>query len=89
MKLQKRVLLSLVASLAVAVLLLFVGQLTQSKVLFMMQLPGFYAFASIWGIHSGQWNSVAAYSVWVATNALSYWPIIFCLTFFIRNKPSH
>jgi hypothetical protein len=69
-----------------AVILLVVERATNSKLLFLLQLPGFFAFASIWGIHSGPENRVAGYMVFAAANALVYWPIAFGLGFLFRRK---
>jgi hypothetical protein len=71
-----------------AVILLIVERATNSKLLFLLQLPGFFVFASIWGIYSGPENHVAGYMVFAAANALVYWPIAFGLWFLFRRKGS-
>jgi hypothetical protein len=83
---RKRLLLSLLVSIVIAVLLVIAGQMSHSKGLLVAQMPGLGAFAMIWGIHSS--FTPVAWAVWIAANALVYWPIIFALSFLIRNKPS-
>jgi hypothetical protein len=62
---------------------------TNAKALFLLQLPGFFASVSIWGVHSGPENPVAGFIVFYAANALVYWPVVFGLTFLFRNKGSN
>jgi hypothetical protein len=52
--------------------------MTHSKVLLVAQMPGLGAFAMIWGIHSS--ITPVAWAVWIAANALVYWPLIFVLS---------
>lgn len=84
MRLRNRVLLSLAGSIAAAVLLNCFERLFKSKMLALFELPGLYAFLSIWGVHSGRWNSVEGIFVWLAVNSLAYWPVIFALSFLVR-----
>jgi hypothetical protein len=49
---RKRLLLSFLVSVVMAILLLVAVRMTHSKGLLMAQMPGFFAFAMIWGIHS-------------------------------------
>ena len=86
MTLRKRVLISLIVSIAAAVLLLAVSRAANSNVLFLPQLPGYFASLSIWGVHSGEWNSVAGAIVVSAANALVYWLVVFGLSFLLRNR---
>ena len=85
MRLQNRVLLSLTVSIGLAILLLILGDLSQSELLFYAQWPGFITVASVFGIHGG-WPEVAEKGVWVAANALAYWPIVFALSFLVKKK---
>jgi hypothetical protein len=82
----KRLFLSLIVSIATAVLLLELEKATNSKALFYPQLPGYFAFVSIWGVHSGEGNSVEGLMVFCVANALVYWPVVFGLNFLLRNK---
>jgi len=83
---RSRVLLSLIAGIVAAILLLVVERATNSKALFLLQLPGFFACACIWGIHSGPDNPLVGYLVFGAANAVGYWPIAFGLSFLVRRK---
>jgi hypothetical protein len=85
---RRRLLISFLASIVAAVVLLIVERATNSKLLFLLQLPGFFAFASIWGIHSGPENHAVGYIVFGGANALVYWPIAFGLGFLFRRKGS-
>lgn len=85
MRLQNRVLLSLAVSIGLAVLLLILGEHSQSEVLMYAQWPGFITFASIFGVH-GDYNGIAEKSVWVGANILVYWPLVFALSFLITKK---
>jgi hypothetical protein len=51
-KTEKRLFLSLVASIVIAALLLAATYVTKSKVLFLLQMPGYLVCALLWGVHS-------------------------------------
>jgi len=85
--LRKRVFAALAISISAAVVLLMVGRASDSKVLFVPQLPGFWLFSVLWGIHSGKGNSLCGLIVFRAANAVVYWPIAFGLSF-LCAKPS-
>jgi hypothetical protein len=76
-------------SIAAAVVLLAIQKATNTKALFLLQLPGFVASVSIWGVHSGPENPVAGFIVFSAANALVSWPVVFGLSFLLRNKLSN
>jgi len=61
--LRKRALIWLTVSISAAVLLLLLEKATYSKALFLLQMPGFVATVSIWGVHSGRLNPVAVFIV--------------------------
>jgi hypothetical protein len=86
--LRRRLLISLLGSIVAAVILLVLERATNSKVLMLLQLPGFFAYVNIWGIHSGPEHHVAGYIVFAAANALIYWPIAFGLGLLFRRKGS-
>lgn len=86
--LRRRILTSLLVSVAVSVLLLAVERATNSKALFTLQVPGFFACVMIWGIHSGPESPAVGYLVFGAANALVYWPLVFGLSFLFRRKGS-
>jgi len=85
MRLRNRVLVSLAVSIVFAVLLLILTEHFRSELLMYAQFPGFITFASIFGVHGG-YNEIAEKSVWVGTNALVYWPLVFALSFLIKRK---
>ena len=85
MSMQKRVVVSLAVSVGLAILLLVLGNRSQSELLFYAQWPGFVAVASVFGIHGG-WPESAEKSVWAGVNALTYWPLLFALSFLIKTK---
>jgi len=82
------ILMSLVVSICASVVLLAAGRATNSKVLWFAQVPGFLAFVNIWGLHSGQANSLPGLTVFAATNALAYWPVAFGLSYLVRRPGS-
>jgi len=86
--LRRCILTSLIASVVVSVLLLAVEHATNSKALFILQFPGFFACVMIWGVHGGPENPAVGYLVFGAANALVYWPLVFGLSFLFRNKGS-
>jgi hypothetical protein len=80
--------MSLIVSIVAAVILLAAEEATNSKALFFPQLPGYFAAIAIWGVHGGERNA-AVFIVFSAANALVYWPIVFGLSFLLRNKGSN
>ena len=84
MKTEQRLFLSLLASFVVAALLLVALQITDSTVLFLPQVPGFFACAMLWGVHSG--FTAASWIFWVGTNTLAYWPLLFGASHLIRKR---
>jgi hypothetical protein len=54
MSMQKRVIVSLAVSVCLAILLLVLGNRSQSELLFYAQWPGFLTIASIFGMHGGR-----------------------------------
>lgn len=85
MSMQKRVIVSLAVSVCLAILLLVLGNSSQSELLFYAQWPGFLTIASIFGMHGGG-NPTVEKSVWAGVNALAYWPLLFALSFLIKTK---
>jgi hypothetical protein len=84
--LRKRVLIALLASIVVAAVLLAVLEATNSKAVFLLQFPGFYLCALIWGIHGSSESKALEFSVFAVANALVYWPFLFGLSFLRRTK---
>jgi len=85
MKLGKRIVTSLIASILLSAVLLLLERVTASTALFDLQFPGFYACVLIWGVHSSPDNPAIGYLVFGAANALAYWPLCFGLSFLFRS----
>ncbi len=88
MKLGSRIIATLAASIVLSSTLLLLERATESKALFLLQLPGFLACVLIWGVHLGPEDpAVSTTIVFGAANATVYWPILFGLSFlFIRGS---
>ena len=86
MRLGKRILTSLLASTLLSAVLYLLEIATASKALFDLQFPGFYACVLIWGVHSSPDNPAVGLMVFVATNALAYWPLCLGLSFLFRKR---
>jgi hypothetical protein len=86
MKLRKRLLVSLLVSCAASALLTGLEFATKSKLLFLLQLPVWFAWVSIWGVHSGPDNRFEGVAVWFAANALFYWVISLGLSFLVSRS---
>ena len=84
----KRLLLSLTASVAASILLILLEHATESKSIAVLLLPGFVAFVTIWGVHSGPDSRVLGTIVFAAGNVLAYWPVLFGLSYLRRPKRS-
>jgi hypothetical protein len=88
MSIRKRFTLSLLISVGLSILFLIVLLLTRSELIFLLQLPGYYASVSLWGVHSGPSNAALGALVFGWVNAIAYWPFVFACTFFFRRNPS-
>jgi hypothetical protein len=89
MKISKRAFLALAASVVLACLLFalqIVNRHVELKLLFLTQLPGWWMWVSLWGVHGSPTNKIGAYCIYIAANALAYWPIVFGLSFLIPSK---
>ena len=88
MTLGKRLLLSLVASIGLSILLFLLERATNSKTLFLLQIPGLYASIGMWGVHSGPDNPAVGVIVFGGADALAYWPITFGLSYLLKRRRS-
>ncbi len=88
MPICQRFTFSLLVSVGVSALLFVLLVVTRSKFIFLLQLPGFYASASIWGIHSAPTNEAVGALVFGWVNAIAYWPFVFAFSFLFKRNES-
>ena len=88
MSVRQRLTLSLLVSVGLSILFLVVLLLTRSKVIFLLQFPGYYASVSLWAVRSGPSNAALGALVFGWVNAIAYWPFVFACTFFFKRNPA-
>jgi hypothetical protein len=88
MSIGRRFTLSLLVSIGLSILFLILLLLTHSRFMFLLQFPGYYASASLWGVHPGSSNAAVAALLFGWVNAIAYWPIVFACSFCFKKNPS-
>ena len=88
MSIRQRLTLSLLGSTGLSILLLVVLLLTHSRLIFLLQFPGYCASVSLWGVHSSPGNAALGALVFGWVNAIAYWPVVFACSFFLQRKRS-
>lgn len=88
MSVRQRFTISLLVSVGLSILFLIVLLLTHSKLIFLLQFPGYYASVFLWGVHSSPGYAALGALVFGWVNAIAYWPFVFACTFFFKRNPS-